>query len=71
MAHRAYLISHLFFPTILKAFRPRSSVLVLTIPILVSKQVFFEKSVFTIYCFLCGGIFSNTSCGRSAQIIPA
>jgi hypothetical protein len=36
----AYLISHLFFPTIPKAFRPRSSVLVLTIPILVSKQFF-------------------------------
>jgi hypothetical protein len=39
LAHRAYLISHLFLPTIPKAFRPRSSILVLTIPILVSKQV--------------------------------
>jgi hypothetical protein len=47
----AYLISHLFFPTIPKAFRPRSSVLVLTNPILVSKQFFFifEKLVFMTY----------------------
>jgi hypothetical protein len=46
----AYLISHLFFPTIPKVFRPRSSVLVLTIPILVSKQFFiFEKLVFITY----------------------
>jgi hypothetical protein len=40
----AYLISHMFFPTILKAFRPRSSVLVLMIPTLVSKQFLFLKS---------------------------
>jgi hypothetical protein len=39
-----YFISHLFFPTIPKAFRPRSSVLVLTIPTLVSKQILFLKS---------------------------
>jgi hypothetical protein len=35
LAHMAYLTSHLFSPTITKAFHPRSSVLVLTIPILV------------------------------------
>jgi hypothetical protein len=39
----AYLISHLFFPTTPKAFLPRSSVLVLTIPTLVSKQFLFLK----------------------------
>jgi hypothetical protein len=43
LAYMAYFISHLFSPTIPKAFRPRSSVLVLTIPTLVSKQ-FFLKS---------------------------
>jgi hypothetical protein len=40
----AYLISHLFSPIIPKAFRPRSSVLVLTITIPVSKQFLFLKS---------------------------
>jgi hypothetical protein len=44
MAYMAYLYSHLFFPTISKVFRPKSSVLVLTIPTLISKQFLFLKS---------------------------
>jgi hypothetical protein len=44
LAYVAYLYSHLFSPTIPKAFRPRSSVLVLMIPTLVSKKILFLKS---------------------------
>jgi hypothetical protein len=58
-------------PTIPKAFRPRSSVLVLTIHTS-SKQVLdFENWYSWFIVLLCGGIFSDTSCGGTARIILA